>query len=144
MTSQVTISVGELLDKFSILIIKKDRIFDPEKQNNILNEITALQNLYTNLINDPFIDQSYSELLKINNYLWFIESAKRECEQLGIKNIILKIINKDPLSNTEHTLISLFLLLARSVYLLNDERALIKKKINLYAKSDIIEEKLHL
>jgi hypothetical protein len=119
---KVEISNGELLDKFSILEIKMGNISDPSKLINIQNEYRELTNDCTNLLRNSSINSLYSELKSINQKLWVVEDDIRECER-----------KKD--FGDE------FISLAREVYFTNDERARVKKEINLASGSSLVEEK---
>ena len=119
----VEVSVGELLDKISILEIKKEKIKDPEKLKFIIDEHQILQEQYkVNVKNDIELNQLYESLKIINSRLWTIEDDKRRCEKA-----------KDFSEN--------FIKLSRDVHLLNDERAKIKLKINNHTGSKIKEIK---
>ncbi len=119
----VEVSVGELLDKISILEIKKDKIKNPEKLEYILNELSILKDeLKNNIKSDAKLDQLYQSLKIINARLWVIEDDKRKCEKE--KNF------------TEN-----FIKLSRDVHILNDDRAKIKLKINELTGSKIKEIK---
>ena len=119
----VEVSVGELLDKISILEIKKDKIKNPEKLEYILNELSILKDeLKNNIKSDAKLDQLYQSLKIINARLWVIEDDKRKCEK-----------EKDFTEN--------FIKLSRDVHILNDDRAKIKLKINELTGSKIKEIK---
>ena len=119
----VEISVGELLDKISILEIKKEKIKDTEKLKFINNELSILQDQFKkNIKSDDKLDGLYQLLKKINSKLWEIEDNKRQCE-------------KDK-SFTEN-----FIKLSRDIHFLNDDRANIKLDINNYTGSKIKEIK---
>ena len=119
----VEVSVGELLDKISILEIKKDKIKDPEKLKYILNELSILkEELRNNIKSDTKLDELYQSLKIINARLWVIEDDKRNCEK-----------EKDFTEN--------FIKLSRDVHILNDDRAKIKLKINEHTGSKIKEIK---
>lgn len=116
------ISVGELLDKLSILFIKKSRITNPDKLFQVEKEFSYLQELA-----DPFLGVKdyfnlYDDLVKVNLKLWNIEDEIRVYEKK--KQFDEKFIE-----------------LARSVYYTNDERFEIKNKINLITNSEIQEQK---
>ena len=119
---KVEISNGELLDKFSILEIKMGNITDPSKLTNIENEYKELTSDCTNLLRNSTISSLYAELKSINQKLWIVEDDIRECER-----------RKD--FGPE------FIFLAREVYFTNDERARVKKEINLSSGSSLVEEK---
>ena len=119
----VEVSVGELLDKISILEIKKDKIKDPEKLEYILDELSILKEEFKNNIkSDTKLDELYQSLKIINARLWVIEDDKRKCEK-----------EKDFAEN--------FIKLSRDVHILNDDRAKIKLKINEHTGSKIKEIK---
>ena len=119
----VEISIGELLDKISILEIKKDKIKDPEKLRFISNEHSILKNqLENNIKTDDKLDELFQSLKEINGKLWVIEDNKRQCEK-----------NKDFGDN--------FIKLSRDVHFLNDDRAKIKLDINEHTGSKIKEIK---
>ena len=117
------ISVGELLDKISILEIKQKSIKDEQKIKIISKELESLNNSLKKDVN--FTDEIkllYEDLRKINLKLWNIEDGKRDCERKGDFG-------------------EKFIQLARSVYIENDQRAKIKDKINKLAGSNIFEVK---
>ena len=118
------ISVGELVDKITILLIKQERIVDQDKLKNINNELAQLMELLDALSNEHFdnIAELFLELKTVNNELWDIENYKRACESTGNFDLI-------------------FIEAARNVYLKNDVRARIKREINTLCGSDIVEEK---
>jgi hypothetical protein len=119
----VEVSVGELLDKISILEIKKDKIKNPEKLEYILDELSILkEELKNNIKSDTKLDELYQSLKIINARLWVIEDDKRKCEK-----------EKDFTEN--------FIKLSRDVHILNDDRAKIKLKINEHTGSKIKEIK---
>ena len=119
----VEVSVGELLDKISILEIKKDKIKNPEKLEYILDELSILKDeLKNNIKSDVKLDELYQSLKIINARLWVIEDDKRKCEK-----------EKDFTEN--------FIKLSRDVHILNDDRAKIKLKINEHTGSKIKEIK---
>ena len=119
---KVEISNGELLDKFSILEIKMGNITDPAKLINIENEYKELTSDCTDLLRDSTISLLYAELKSINQKLWVVEDDIRECERR-------KDFGQE------------FISLAREVYFTNDERARVKKEINLASGSSLVEEK---
>ena len=119
----VEVSVGELLDKISILEIKQDKIKDPEKLNFINNEHSILKNqLEKNVKSDEKLEKLFQNLKDINAKLWVIEDDKRDCEK-----------NKDFGEK--------FIKLSRDVHFLNDERAKIKLEMNNHTGSTIKEIK---
>ena len=119
----VEVSVGELLDKISILEIKQDKIKDPEKLNFINNEHSILKNqLEKNVKSDEKLEKLFQDLKDINAKLWVIEDDKRQCEK-----------DKDFGEK--------FIKLSRDVHFLNDDRAKIKLEINNHTGSVIKEIK---
>ena len=119
----VEVSVGELLDKISILEIKQEKIKDAEKLKFINNEHSILKDqLEKNIKSDDKLDNLYQSLKEINSKLWRIEDDKRQCEK--DKNFGEKFIK-----------------LSRDVHFLNDDRAKIKLEINNHTGSAIKEIK---
>ncbi len=119
----VEVSAGELLDKISILEIKKDKILDKNKLKFINEEYNILKDQYDKNINSSKkLNDLFATLKKINLKLWNIEDNKRLCE----KN----------LDFTEN-----FIKLSRDVHFLNDDRARIKLEINNHTGSKIKEIK---
>ena len=119
------ISAGELIDKITILEIKKIKISDAEKLKDINKELDSLNQTFKQFIPDPSsIQQLIDKLKSINLKLWDIENGKRQAE-------------KDQNFGKE------FIELARSVYKSNDERAKIKLEINNTLGSNIKEVKSH-
>ncbi len=119
------ISVGELLDKISVLEIKKEKIKDPENLKFINDEYNILnEQLKNNVKSDEKLNNLFKSLKEINSKLWVIEDDKRLCE----KN-----------SNFGEK----FIKLSRDVHFLNDDRAKIKLEINNHTKSKIKEIKAY-
>jgi len=119
----VEVSVGELLDKISILEIKQEKIKDPEKLQFINNEHSILRDqLNNNLKSDQKLTELFESLKQINTKLWVIEDNKRQCEK-------------------EKDFTDTFIKLSRDVHFLNDDRAKIKLEINNYTGSKIREIK---
>ena len=119
----VEVSIGELLDKISILEIKQEKIKDPEKLKFISNEHSILKNqLENNVKSDDKLTKLYQSLKEINAKLWVIEDDKRQCEK-----------DKDFGEK--------FIKLSRDVHFLNDDRAKIKLEINNHTGSTIKEIK---
>lgn len=118
----VEISIGEALDKLSILKIKLKNIHDTNKLENINKEYQHIYMQCQEILKDPNINALYNQLYQINNTLWNIEDKIRYKEQE-------KIFDTD------------FIDLARQVYTNNDIRAAIKKQINILTDSNLIEEK---
>tara|TARA_B100000029_G_scaffold343567_1_gene335982 strand:- start:400 stop:789 length:390 start_codon:yes stop_codon:yes gene_type:complete len=119
----VEVSVGELLDKISILEIKKQKIKDPEKLKFINDEYNVLKNQFSvNVKLDENLENLSKSLKDINSKLWGIEDDKRMCEK-----------NSDFGEK--------FIKLSRDIHFLNDERAKIKLEINNHTGSKIKEIK---
>jgi len=119
----VEVSVGELLDKISILEIKKEKIKDPESLKFIAEEYNVLKaELDKNIKSDNKLNDLFNSLKEINSKLWIIEDEKRLCEK-----------NKDFGEK--------FIKLSRDVHFLNDNRAKIKLEINNHTGSKIREIK---
>ena len=119
----VEVSIGELLDKISILEIKQEKIKDSEKLKFINNEHSILKDqLENNVKSDDKLNNLYQSLKEINAKLWVIEDDKRKCEK-----------DKDFGEK--------FIKLSRDAHFLNDDRAKIKLKINNHTGSVIKEIK---
>jgi Family of unknown function (DUF6165) len=119
----IEVGAGELLDKVTILSIKADKISEPAKLANIRREMEALAPVRAELISEyDGVLALEAQLREVNEALWAIEDDIRECES-----------RKD--------FGELFIKLARSVYMQNDKRAELKKKINVMCEADIVEEK---
>jgi hypothetical protein len=118
----VPISVGELMDKITILELKSERIKNPGQLGNIARELDALRAVPLGDVDRAMLGNLSAELKRINAQLWDIEDAIRECDARGDFG-------------------DAFIARARAVYRLNDERSRLKKAINLASGSRIIEEK---
>jgi len=119
----IEVSVGELLDKISILEIKKEKINDENKLKFINNEYKILKaELDKNIKSDEKLEKFFQSLKEINSKLWVIEDDKRLCEK-----------NSDFGEK--------FIKLSRDVHFLNDDRAKIKLEINNHTGSKIKEIK---
>ena len=118
----IEVSHGEIVDKLTILQIKKENITDPFKLDNIVKEYNYLLSVVENDLGISTESPEYLELLSINKELWVIEDDIRDKERI-------KEFDDD------------FIKLARSVYYTNDVRAKIKKEINLKYSSGFVEEK---
>jgi len=121
MIVETPVSIGELVDKITILRIKSRRIKDKQKLININNELNQLITIFSKL-EIPDILFEFVELEDINRELWDIEDDIREKERS-------KQFDEE------------FIELARSVYITNDRRSEVKKQINLKVGSDLVEEK---
>jgi hypothetical protein len=114
---------GELIDKLTILRLKEERMTDPAKVANVRTEMAALTKIADSQV-PPSVELTalWEDLYVINGDLWVIEDDIRDCENA-------KNFGED------------FIRLARAVYITNDRRADVKKKINLLLGSTLIEEK---
>ena len=122
-TITVEVGAGELLDKITILKIKNRRMTDPAKLANVRNELAVLQQTWQEALLDSVeVAELEKALEAVNLQLWDIEDEIRECEARGDFG-------------------ERFVELARSVYITNDERARLKKAVNLACDSAIVEEK---
>ena len=119
---KIEVSHGEIVDKLTILQIKKENITDPDKLDNITKEYDYLFSVVENDLGIPTSSSEYLELLSVNKELWVIEDDIRDKER-----------QKEFDDN--------FIKIARSVYYTNDVRSKIKKEINLKYSSDFVEEK---
>lgn len=121
----VPVSVGELLDKMTILEIKSKRLRDPQQRANVERELSLLRDTWNNSeLSSCDVGSLVDELTVINEKLWVIEDQLREKERDGLFD-------------------DQFVELARSVYRVNDRRAAIKHQINQLSGSELIEEKQH-
>lgn len=118
----VPVSVGELVDKLSILQIKKNKIDDEKKLEYIHNEFESLYNIALYYLDDEKINDAYHRLVEVNSTLWDVEDKLREYEKLE--------------TFEEH-----FVTLARKVYMTNDKRFEIKNFINEVSGSELREQK---
>ena len=119
---QIEVSIGEVVDKYTILMIKASKIQDPAKLENVNKELTDLVDVLKKedtLMTDYPLTKA---LFEINKELWKVEDELRDLERA-------KDFGKK------------FVILARNVYKLNDKRADIKKEINMKFGSDFVEEK---
>jgi hypothetical protein len=120
---QVPVSYGELIDKITILEIKARRISDPAKLANVRNELDLLNTTWSNdAASKTDIGSERARLLAVNEALWDIEDR-------------IRLKEKAQAFDGE------FVELARSVYFRNDERAAVKREINLKLGSQLVEEK---
>lgn len=118
------VAVGELFDKITILKIKTTRLGDPSKAANVRRELAALEQAAEQVPASPGLDALVTELTEVNNGLWDVEDGKRRHEREGR-------FDAD------------FIALARRVYIENDRRAAIKRRINDLTGSTLVEEKSH-
>ena len=119
---QAPVSVGELIDKLSILHVKKTKITDEKKLDYINKEFELLYNLSSIFLNNPEIEELYHQLVEINSKLWDIEDRLRVIE-------------------TEKRFEGEFIDYARRVYFTNDDRFRVKNEINKITDSEIREVK---
>ena len=123
MSIQIDISVGELLDKITILQIKSERISDVAKLENINKELGILQTQWSSSsYKNNDLDKNTNALKIVNEKLWDIEDKIR-------------------IKESQQCFDNEFIELARSVYFVNDERAEIKRELNSQTGSDLVEEK---
>lgn len=116
-------SLGEVLDKISILVLKKEKLVQPEALDNVSRELDVLvSSISVAQMQESFSHPLYDSLADVNRQLWVVEDELREMES-----------HKNFDSN--------FVELARSVYRLNDRRATIKRELNIAFGSTLIEEK---
>lgn len=118
------ISLGELVDKITILQIKMDRVKDAEKRHNIRVELEELSLIYFPL-QDRHLDNYHIELKEVNEKIWELEDIIRNCIKTGDRG-------------------DLYYTAALNIPMTNDKRAEIKKQINEQFGSEIIEEKLYV
>lgn len=124
MIVHVPVSVGELIDKITILRIKLAHARTTTQTHNVSVELGQLNHTLAQLALSQDISQQTAQLHAINQELWGIEDAKRQHEQ-------------------RQQFDSDFIALARAVYIKNDQRAAIKREINQITHSDIVEEKIY-
>ena len=118
----IKVSIGEMIDKLSILQVKKNKVKDETKLEFIHKEFELLYNFSSEFLNNPETDLIYHKLVLVNTNLWEIEDE-------------LRIMEKEKNFDNE------FVSLARKVYFTNDERFRLKNEINLVTKSEIREVK---
>ena len=119
----VPVSNGELIDKITILQIKSERLRNPDQLANVRRELAALQATRKRIAGDVATLERYAaDIKRVNEALWEIEDAIRECDAQGDFG-------------------EGFIMLARSVYRRNDERARLKQAINIASGSRYVEEK---
>ena len=119
---KIEVSIGEIVDKLTILDIKMTNILDPEKLKNISKEYGYLKDVVEDDLGISTTSESYNKLLNINKELWDIEDDIRDKERNGEFD-------------------ERFIELARAVYVTNDKIAEAKKEINLKFGSNFVEEK---
>ena len=123
---KIEVSNGEIIDKYTILTIKLQEIKDSAKLANVQNEYDSLtpeiEAIYDSTEDTKSLEELHIDLLNVNKTLWNIEDLIRDCER-------------------EKNFHSDFVELARSVYYTNDDRADVKKQINVLTGSDLVEEK---
>ena len=119
---RIEVSIGEIVDKLTILDIKMSRIFSPEKLKNIVKEFSYLKDVVELELKISTESNDYLQLLNVNKELWDIEDKIRDKER-------------------NNSFDNEFIELARLVYITNDKRADLKKEINLKYGSTFVEEK---
>ncbi len=126
MALKVEVSVGELLDKITILAIKSERIDDPDKLANVRKELTLLEaTWHASPLSATDVSTEMAGLKMVNEELWEIEDEIRRHEA------------RQDFGDS-------FVRLARGVYHANDRRAAIKRRLNLRCGSDLVEEKSYV
>jgi hypothetical protein len=121
----VPVSIGELLDKITILNIKRVMVSDLEKVANVKRELMELMDMGSTFLSQPKVEELYDRLMVVNKNLWDVEDQLRKME-------LEKKFDED------------FILKARSVYQLNDRRYQIKNEINILLGSNILEVKQYV
>lgn len=121
----VPVSIGELLDKITILNIKRVMVSDLEKVANVKRELIELMDMGSTFLSQPKVEELYDRLMVVNKNLWDVEDQLRKME-------LEKKFDED------------FILKARSVYQLNDRRYQIKNEINILLGSNILEVKQYV
>jgi hypothetical protein len=121
----IPVSIGELIDKLSILQVKRNKIDEEKKLSYINNEFELLYNLSAEYLNNMEIENLYHELVDVNSTLWDVEDKLREYEKIQFFE--------------DH-----FVNLARKVYITNDKRFELKNKINEISNSELREQKSYL
>jgi hypothetical protein len=120
---ETPVAIGELIDKITILEIKAERFTDAAKRKNVVAELTMLRARRDQAVpQSPRLDALGAQLKAVNERIWELEDSIRDCERrvdFGPK----------------------FIAVARSIYRTNDERAAVKRQINVALGSDLIEEK---
>lgn len=124
MIVHVPVSVGELVDKITILQIKQTHVQTPQQAQHIATELTELNQILIRLDLPVDISKESAQLHAVNQELWVIENAKRQHEKRQVFDVA-------------------FVELARSVYIKNDTRAQIKQVINSITNSHIVEQKIY-
>ena len=123
---KIEVSNGEIIDKYTILEIKLSKIKDANKLINIKHEYNTLtpdvEHIYSSCNDSTQLEVLHKNLLEVNKKLWKIEDDIRECERAN------------DFGQT-------FIDLARAVYYFNDDRSDVKKEINIFTGSDLVEEK---
>ena len=116
------LSVGELLDKITILELKSARFTDARKLANVRYELSELMGIAARLTSDAAVRAAFDGLRRVNTRLWDVENEIRMCESRGDFG-------------------ERFVQLARAVYRYNDERAALKRRLNELTGSEVVEEK---
>jgi sugar phosphate isomerase/epimerase len=125
MLVEIPVSVGELVDKITILQIKSQLLTQEAQLLNVRRELALLLQRLAGLgLAQALLDTHAQELLEVNQQLWHIEDFKRQCERAQDWG-------------------AAFVQAARQVYILNDRRASIKRALNQLVGSDLVEEKSH-
>jgi hypothetical protein len=121
----VELPIGDVLDRWTILLIKRERILDATARDHVMRELAAVEQAWASAGLPPLLSVAHAPPLRdVNERLWDVEDALRQCELDGR-------FDAD------------FVQLARSVYLLNDERARLKREVSRFFGSPLIEQKQH-
>lgn len=147
-TPEIPVSIGELMDKWTILTIKAHAIKDEEKLNNIMAELEILSDIVSPYQNHSDVKIRFNlnglllALYEVNQDLWEIEDDIRDLEREQIPQKIINYFHEGgALDDDEVTRVERFVELAQSVYITNDKRCAIKRKINELLLSGFVEEK---
>jgi hypothetical protein len=120
---ETPVAIGELIDKITILEIKVERLTDAAKRKNVVAELSVLRARRDQAVpQSPQLDALGAQLKAVNERIWELEDSIRDCERRAD-------FGPD------------FVAVARSIYRTNDERAAVKRQINVALGSDLIEEK---
>lgn len=142
---KLEVSVGEALDKWTIIKIKAGKITNPKKLENILAELEVLNDVCKPFLysDSPAATMKIEELQRVNEELWDIEDEIRKLEGAGVPDIVSEYLPSDGgmISDKDIARALRFIELARAVYFTNDKRSEIKRELNVLLQSNIVEEK---
>lgn len=137
---RIPVSIGELMDKWVILMIKAEKIKDDSKLKNVKTELDILNKIAKEYQEIIGIKTLLADLYDVNSALWIIEDEIRDLEREGVPEDLMNELDGDS-SDTHSSDQIRFVELAREVYFTNDKRCAIKRKINELTSSGIVEEK---